>query len=114
MRRACRILGGLFCLSLLASCVGAIFDTFQTSYSATSTTFWLVDEETSAPIQNALVTANWELVTGSFAGGPVVRGQMKIMEAVSGEDGKVHLSSWGPEPNRYGGHIRDADPQVFV
>ena|SRR5437667_2384815 len=111
MKHLSRILSTL-CLFFLSSCV--LFDTFQREYSATSTTFWVVDEETMAPIPGAIVTANWELVMGSLAGGPVVQGQMWIMETESDEKGKAFLPAWGPEPNRHGGHIRDADPQMFV
>jgi len=107
-----RLLAALSSIAVLSSCI--LFDTFQSEYSAKSTTLWLVDEETGAPISGAIATGNWELVAGTLAGGPAVQGQMKIMETVSDDKGKVFFPAWGPEPNRYGGHIRADDPQIIV
>ncbi len=91
-----------------------IAETFQSEYSAKPITLHIVDEETGAPIEGVIVTANWELETGSYYGGRVVRGQMKVLETASDKDGKVFFPAWGPEPNRYGGHIKASDPQMFL
>ena len=113
------VLGALISF-LVMSCaeithiVAPIAETFQSEYSAKPVTLHVVDEETGAPIEGVIATANWELVTGSYAGGRVVRGQMKVLETISDRDGKVFFPAWGPEPNRYGGHLQANDPQMIL
>lgn len=115
-----KLVAGLIATTPLISCAvigdatAPIFDTFQREYSAKAITLMIVDEDTGAPLEGVIATANWELVTGSYAGGSVVRGQLKILETDSGKDGRIYFPAWGPEPNRHGGHIRDADPQIFL
>lgn len=108
----------LLILPLLGGCAALAWvplsETFQSWYSAKSITFTLVDEVTGQPIEGAIVTANWQLATGSFAGGDVVQGNQKVMETVSTAEGKVHFPAWGPEWNKYGGHIKENDPQMFI
>jgi len=98
----------------LTHIVAPIAETFQSEYSAKPITLLVVDEETGAPIEGVIATANWELETGSYAGGRVVRGQVKVLETTSDKDGKVFCPAWGPEPNRHGGHIEARDPQMFL
>jgi hypothetical protein len=101
------------CAQLAAKTAGAL-ETFQREYSAKPITLKIVDEATGAPIEGVIATANWELVTGSVAGGSVVRGQMKVLESVSDREGMVRFPAWGPEQNVRGGHIEARDPQIFL
>ena len=58
---------------------------------------WVVDAETGKPIEDVVVTANWELVKGSLDG-PRYYGQL---EGFSKQD-----TSWA--------ELRESDPQVLI
>lgn len=98
----------------LAQTAAVGFETFQREYSAKPVTLKVVDEASGMPLEGVIATANWELVTGSIAGGSVVRGQMKVLETLSDRDGMVRFPAWGPERNVHGGHIEAKDPQIFL
>jgi hypothetical protein len=70
---------------LLAACSGA-------TYSGPEWSARVVDTETGAPIEGAIVVVRWELerYSGRFAG------WLFITEAVTDADGMFHLPAWGP------------------
>jgi hypothetical protein len=72
------------CLSIVA-CSGA-------SYSGREWTARVVDMDTGAPIEGAIVVARWQLerYTGRFAG------WLLVSEGVTDKEGFVHFADWGP------------------
>lgn len=71
--------------SCLVGCTGA-------TYSGPEWSARVVDMETGAPIENAIVVARWELerYSGRFAG------WLFVAEAVTDRDGHFHFPAWGP------------------
>jgi hypothetical protein len=65
-------------------------------YSAEPMEAWVVDAETKQPLEGVIVVAHWELRFG-HAGGSSPVGQLMVMEATTGKDGKFVLPGWGPK-----------------
>ncbi len=94
----------------------------STTYSAEAIEAWVVDAETGQPISGAVVTANWELETGSV-GGNVPAGQIMVMEAVTDEKGRFYFPAWGPKSTSFSfpvpllrtePHLVYRDPQILL
>jgi hypothetical protein len=56
----------------------------------------VVDSETGAPIEGALVLALWKYKWGSFVG-TVGDGHLVVMETTSDKNGRFAFPAWGPE-----------------
>jgi len=82
-------------------------------YSAAPIEAWVVDSETNQLIEGAVVTANWQLVTGSLAGGEIPKGQLTVMEAVTDKSGHFYFEGW-TQPNLATAELRDKDPQILI
>ncbi len=101
----------LLWLGLLPS-LPACADRYPPTYSAEAITATVIDADTKKPIAGVIVTANWQLEEGTL-GGNVEAGQLMVMEAVTGHDGRFHLLSWGPiKPKK--GHLVNRDPQLLL
>jgi hypothetical protein len=96
---------------LTVSCA-VILETYQSEYSAKPITLKIVDEA-GLPVEGVIATANWELLVSKHHGS-TVRGQMKVLEALSNAEGDVYFPAWGPERNSHGGHIETSDPQIHL
>src|SRR3990172_3705709 len=83
----------IFCLPLTACALVSL------KYSAEPIEARVVDAETKQPLEGVIVTANWELVEGTLAGGPRVLGQMMVMEAVTDANGRFSFPALGPKIN---------------
>ena len=73
---------------------------------------WVVDAETGAPIEGAVVTANWELVKGSLDG-PRYFGQLEVKETVTDKNGQFHFDGFTKEDSS-GAELRESDPQILI
>jgi len=71
----------------------------------------VVDAQTGAPIEGALVVANWQLEGGLDTGIP--RGQIEIQETFTDASGTFHLQGWGPRL-RFSGHASWKWPQILI
>jgi len=93
-------------LPFLAGCVSAF------TYTAEPMTAVVIDAETKKPLEGVVVVANWQLESGTPAGSLEV-GQLMVMEAVTGPDGKFTFPGFGPKTvwNRY---LVDRDPQLLL
>lgn len=80
-------------------------------YIADEITARVVDAETRMPLGSVNVVAAWE-VKGGLEGGNVL-GYMKVMEALTSQDGSFHFPSWGPKPNIHSGAIMGEAPQLL-
>jgi len=74
---------------------------------------WVVDADTGAPIEGAVVTANWQLVGLSFDTGGRKLGQLEVMETVTDKNGRFHFPGFS-KVNLSGNVLREEDPQILV
>jgi hypothetical protein len=72
----------------------------------------VVDAESGAPIEGAVVMANWELVKGSLDG-PRYYGQLEVMETVTDKDGRFQFAGFSKSDSS-GAELRESDPQVVI
>jgi hypothetical protein len=82
-------------------------------YSAAPIEAWVVDADTNAPLEGVIVAANWQLVSGTLAGGEIPKGQLMVMEAVTDKDGRFYFEGW-TKANPTTGELRDKDPQIVM
>ncbi len=60
----------------------------------------VVDAQTQAPVEGAVVLAHWEVSTGGFADEEGCVSELAITEAVTDKEGRYAFPGWGP---RYAG-----------
>ena len=84
----------------------------SSSYTAAPIDIWVVDDETGAPLDKVIVTANWQLKGGLEGGNNI--GQMKVIEAISDKMGHISFPAWGPIRNTSGGYIREEAPRLLI
>ena len=82
-------------------------------YSASPIEAWVVDAETSQPLEGVIVTANWQLVTGSLGGGEIPKGQLVVMESVTDKNGRLYFEGW-TKTNFSTGELRNQDPYIVM
>ena len=99
-----RAIAAAFALLSLSSCV--------VTYQFAPIEAWVVDAETGKPIEGAVVTANWELVKGSFDG-PRYYGQLEVTETITDANGRFAFDGFSKEDSS-GAELRESDPQVIV
>lgn len=66
---------------------------FPPVYLAAPTSARVVDKQTGEPLADVIVVAHWELEPVWGEGSP--RGQMEVLETVTGPDGRFTLPGWG-------------------
>lgn len=99
-----RAIAAAFALLSLSSCV--------VTYQFAPIEAWVVDAETGKPIEGAVVTANWELVKGSFDG-PRYYGQLEVKETVTDANGRFAFDGFSKEDSS-GAELRGSDPQILI
>jgi hypothetical protein len=82
-------------------------------YSASPIEAWVVDAETSQPLEGVVVTANWQLITGSLGGGEIPKGQLMVMESVTDRNGRLYFEGW-TKTNFSTGELRNQDPYIVM
>ena len=82
-------------------------------YSASPIEAWVVDAETGKPLEGVVVTANWQLVTGSLGGGEIPKGQLMVMECVTDRNGRLYFEGW-TKTNFSTGELRNEDPYIVM
>jgi hypothetical protein len=70
----------------------------------------VVDIDTGAPIEGAVVLAHWELHSGSLSGDSLPCGSASVEDAVTDKDGNFHLPGWGPTMPGCSGDMRQGNP----
>lgn len=66
------------------------------TFSAEPIAAQVVDADTGQPIEGVVVVAHWELHGGSFTGDALPCGVTGVEEAVTDQEGRFHLSGFGP------------------
>lgn len=74
----------------------------------------VVDLDSGAPIEGAVVLAHWELHSGSLSGDSLPCGSANVEDTVTDKDGKFHIPGWGPTMPGCGGEMRQGSPQLYV
>jgi hypothetical protein len=82
-------------------------------YTADSIEAWVVDAETGQPIEGAVVTANWQLLAGSFdTGGRKLR-QLEVKETVTDSNGRFYFPGF-TRLNISLDQLGEEDPQILI
>ncbi|MET0917175.1 MAG: carboxypeptidase-like regulatory domain-containing protein, partial [Burkholderiales bacterium] len=82
-------------------------------YTADPIEAWVVDAETGRPIEGAVVTANWQLVSTSFdTGGRKLR-QLEVMETTTDKQGRFFFPGF-TRINFTLDELREEDPQILI
>ena len=82
-------------------------------YTADPIEAWVVDAESGAPIEGAVVTANWQLVAFGFDTGGRKQGQLEVMETVTDKNGRFHFPGF-TKVNVSGSALGEEDPQILI
>lgn len=82
--------------------------------SAASIDSQVVDANTGKPIEGAVVVAYWQLKPGSLTGDSLPCGAANVEEAVTDNEGRFHLPSWGPIMPACNGLMNEGDPEMYV
>ncbi len=92
--------------ALLSSCAGLeVFD-FK------SIDAQVVDADTGAPIEGAIVVANWQLIGGTLDG-PRNRGTLDAKETLTDKDGRFHFDAFTKRnPTSY--DLYNQDPKIVI
>lgn len=97
----------LFCAVFVDGCANA-------PLSADPISSQVVDEDTDAPIEGAVVVAHWELHGGSLGGDSLPCGSADVEETVTDKDGRFHIPGWGPTRVGCGGEMRIDNPILYI
>src|SRR5262249_44126815 len=82
-------------------------------YTAEPIEAWVVDAETGKPIEGAVVTANWQLVSTSLdTGGRKLR-QLEVMETTTDKNGRFSFPGF-TRINVTLDELREEDPQILI
>ena len=100
----------LFAITLLCVGTAAGADLY---YTIAPIEAWVVDAETGAPIEGAVVTANWQLVGFGFDTGGRKLGQLEVMETVTDKAGRFFFPGF-TKVNISGNVLREEDPQILI
>jgi len=82
-------------------------------YTAAPIEAWVVDADTGAPIEGAVVTANWQMVAFGFDTGGRKKGQLEVMETVTDKNGRFYFPGF-TKINLSGNALGEADPQILI
>jgi hypothetical protein len=84
-------------------------------YSAAPIEAWVVDQESSQPLEGVIVVAHWQLYGGMH---PDNAGELMIMETVTDQVGRFYFPAWGPKalPSKAPANARLAnlDPEILL
>lgn len=105
-----RFLIRILTITALMAAVHACADPY---YTAAPVEAWVVDGATGAPIEGAVVTANWQLVAFGFDTGGRRAGQLEVMETVTDRNGRFYFPGF-TKVNLSGNALREEDPQILV
>ena len=99
-----------FLLVVVAAGLQACGDLY---YTAAPIEAWVVDADTGAPIEGAVVTANWQLVAFGFDTGGRKQGQLEVMETVTDKNGRFYFPGF-TKINLSGSALGESDPQILI
>ena len=84
-------------------------------YSAEPIEAWVVDAETSQPLEGVIVVAHWQLYGGLH---PDRLGELTILETLTDKTGRFHFPPWGPKSVSAGlvtnARLAHLDPEMLL
>ena len=98
---------------LLAMCAMAIGGCGSPYYTVDPIEAWVVDADTGQPLEGAVVTANWQLVSPGLDTGGRKLHQLEVMETVTDKNGRFFLPGFAKLNPRLL-ELRDEDPQILI
>lgn len=111
-RRVLRLLFFLSGVATLTSCATLAefpaMEGFPATYSAEAVEGWVVDAETSQPVEDVIVVAHWDLESA------YTPGQMMVMETVTDKSGRFYFPAWGPKLRPPLAALTFADPEIIM
>jgi len=99
------------CLVLGAVLLWSSLSSHAFVYSAEPIEGWAADAETGKPIEGVIVVAHWQLEGGFEGGSPV--NELKILEAVTDQNGRYSLPAWGPR-FALSGRLGSKSPEILM
>jgi len=84
---------------------------YPATYSAEDIEAWVIDAETKEPVADVVVVARWVLQGGMHTDEV---GSLKIMETVTGPDGRFYFPAWGPEFRPPRTFLWNQDPELLI
>jgi hypothetical protein len=98
---------------LLAVCAMAIGGCGSPYYTVDPIEAWVVDADTGQPLEGAVVTANWQLVSPGLDTGGRKLHQLEVMETLTDKNGRFHFPGFTKLNPRLL-ELRDEDPQILI
>jgi len=98
---------------LLAVCAIAIGGCGSPYYSVDPIEAWVVDADTGQPLEGAVVTANWQLVSPGLDTGGRKLHQLEVMETLTDKNGRFFFPGFTKLNPRLL-ELRDEDPQILI
>ena len=98
---------------LLAVCAMAIGGCGSPYYTVDPIEAWVVDADTGQPLEGAVVTANWQLVSPGLDTGGRKLHQLEVMETLTDKNGRFFFPGFTKLNPRLL-ELRDEDPQILI
>ena len=98
---------------LPAVCAMAIGGCGSPYYTVDPIEAWVVDAETGQPLEGAVVTANWQLVSPGLDTGGRKLHQLEVMETLTDKNGRFFFPGFTKLNPRLL-ELRDEDPQILI
>ena len=90
------------------------FPHLPSTYTADPLYGTIVDAETGAPIEGAIVIGLWEMQMQYGFDSTAMTGHAQVTEVLTDQDGKYFIAGWGPK-KRYGkSYLSDSSPLIVV
>ena len=111
LKKLSYIAASIFCAVLL---IWLMFFRLPSTYTTVSLAGRVVDAESGAPLENAIVIVIWELERGFGLEGTILSGYMHIEEVLTDEEGNYHIDGWGPRQRTSGTYLGHNAPKLIV
>lgn len=94
-------------------CMASLVACAPPYYTADPIEAWVVDAETGQPIEGAVVTANWQLVSVGLDTGGRKLHQLEVKETRTDKNGRFYFPGF-TKLNNMVDELREEDPQLLI